>query len=260
MTTQYVSQTQYGKNEDFALQVSRGQIQGHTSFQILGYNANVDQVWIPIWADGTLTFPSAALVMKVSSTDAADTSAGAGARTVLVSGLDANYLQISETVTLNGQTAVNTVNSYLAINSFIVTTAGANGTASGDIYIGSGVVTAGVPATAYNFIPTGWNFNQTAAYTVPAGYTAYVPYSRLTFAQASGTNAVWGRITVTGTNGVKMATVSAVVNNGIVEFNPKYPVAVAEKTRIVAEAKGTANDNYVATVIQVILVKNSTGY
>lgn len=256
MTTPYISQTQYGKNEDFHLQVSRGQVQGHASMQIIGYNDNVDQAWVPIWADGTLSFPAAALVMKVSSTNAADTAAGAGARTVMVSGLDANYLQISETVTLDGQTAVNTVNSYLAINSFMVTSAGANGTASGDIYIGSGVVTTGVPATAYDYIPTGWNFNQTAVYTVPAGYTAYIPYSRLTFAQASGTNAVWGRITTTGTNGVKMATVSAVANNGIVEFNPKYPIAVAEKTRIVAEARGAANDNYVATIIQIVLVKN----
>lgn len=247
-----------GTLEPFELQVSRGQITGHTAVQIVGFNPDVDTTWEPIWADGTLTFPTVALVMSVSSNSTADTSNGAGARTVLVSGLDDNYNPISETVVLAGTTPVNTTSAYLAINSFVVTSVGANSTASGDIYIGSGVVTGGIPAVKYDFIPLGWNFNQTAIYTVPAGYTAYVTYSRLTFAQVSGTTPVWGRITATGTNGVKMATVAAVANNGIIEFQPKYPVRVAEKTRIVAESYGDAVNNYAATIIQLLLIKNNS--
>jgi hypothetical protein len=254
----FSSITRMGTLEPFELQVSRGQITGHSVIQVVGFNPDVDTAWEPIWADGTLTFPTVAVVMSVSSNNTADTSNGSGARTVLVSGLDANYNQISETVVLSGTTPVNTTSSYLAINTFAVTSVGANSTASGDIYIGSGTVTAGVPAVKYDFIPQGWDFRQTAVYTVPAGYTAYIPYSRLTFAQVSGTTPVWGRLTNTGPNGVKMATVSAVANNGIVEFQPTYPIRIAEKTRIVAETYGDAVNNYVSTVFQVLLIKNNS--
>lgn len=261
MSTPYVSQTQYGKNEPFELQVSRGQVQGHRVVTFSGYNADVDTIWVPIWADGSLSFPAAATVMKISSSSAADVNtSGTGAWTVLISGLDANYNEISETVALNGQTAVNTVNSYLRVNGFVVATAGTGLTAAGNIYAGTGVVTAGVPATVYEYIPLGWNARQTAVYTIPAGYTGYVTYSRLTFGQASGTNALWGRVTITNSNNIKTATVSAVANNGIIDFQPKYPIPVVEKTLIMAEAMGTAANNYASTIIQLVLIKNSTGY
>jgi len=252
----FESQTKYGKNESFELQVARGQISGHTAVQILGYNNDVDIAWEPIWSDGTITFPTVATVMKISSSSTEDTAAGVGARTVVITGVDGNYDVISEIIILNGQTPVNTVNLYFRINGLAVSSGGSNGTASGTIYAGDGVVTAGVPATVFDQIPVGWNTRQTATYTVPAGYTAYTGYSRLTFGQASGTNAVWGRVTITGTNGVKMATVSAVANNGIVEFNPVYPIRIPEKTLIMAEAMGTATNNFVSTIIQILLVKN----
>lgn len=259
MTTAYVSQTQYGKNEEFFLQTSRGQVQGHRVVTFAGYNSDVDTTWEVIWADGTLSIPAAATVMKISSSSAADVNtSGTGAWTVLISGLDSNYNEISETVALNGQTAVNTVNSYLRINGFIVTSVGSGQTAAGNIYAGDGVVTAGVPATVYEYIPLGWNARQTAVYTIPAGYTGYVTYSRLTFAQESGTTAVWGRLVAA--NSVPMAVVSAVANNGVIEFQPKYPVPVAERTTIRAEAMGAANNNYASTIIQLVLIKNSTGY
>lgn len=257
--TNYVSQTQYGKNEDFHLQVARGQVQGHRAVTFGGFNTDIDQVWETIWADGTLTFPAAATVMKISSSSAADVNtSGTGAWKVLISGLDAQYNEISETVNLNGQTAVNTTKEYFKVNGFAVTAVGTGGTAAGNIYAGSGVVTAGVPATVYEYIPLGWNNRQTAVYTVPAGYTGYVPYSRLTFGQASGSNAVWGRIIIS--NSVPMAVVSAVANNGIIEFQPKYPTVVPERNTLRAEAMGTADNNFASTIIQLVLVKNDTGY
>lgn len=259
MTTPFVSQTQYGKNEAFQLQVSRGQVQGHTTVTFGGYNEDIDTAWETIWADGTLTFPASATVMKISSTSANDVNtSGTGAWTVLISGLDADYNEISETVALNGQTAVNTVKSYLKINGFVVTAAGTGGTAAGDIYAGTGVVASGIPATVYEYIPLGWNSRQTAVYTTPVGYTGYISYSRLTFAQASGTNAVWGRVILA--NSVPIAAVSAVANNGVIEFQPKYPISVPEKTTIRAEAKGTATNNYASTIIQLVLIKNQTGH
>lgn len=247
--------TRMGTLEPFELQTSRGQITGHRMVVFSGYNTDIDTTWETIWADGTLTFPTVATVLSISSTSASDVdTSGTGAWTVLISGLDASYNEISETVALNGQTAVSTTHAYIRINAFSVTAVGSGGTAAGDIYAGSGVVTAGVPATAYDFIPNGWNARQTAVYTIPAGYTGYVIYSRLTFAQSSGSTAVWGRLVAQ--NSVPVALVSAVANNGVLEFQPKYPVPVSEKTTIRAESMGAAANNYASTVIQLLLVKN----
>ncbi|MCK5342167.1 MAG: hypothetical protein KAR20_02120, partial [Candidatus Heimdallarchaeota archaeon] len=69
-----------------------------------------------VWSGpGIYVYPTAAIQMTVSSSDVDDTAAGAGMRKVLIGGLDADYNQISEIVTLNGQTPVTTVNSYFRV-------------------------------------------------------------------------------------------------------------------------------------------------
>jgi hypothetical protein len=81
-----------------------------------------------IWAEGGLySYLTAATVLKVSSSSVNDTSAGTGARTVELSGLDADYNEISELVTLNGQTPVNTTKLFLRINRMVVRSAGSGG-------------------------------------------------------------------------------------------------------------------------------------
>ena len=113
-----------------------------------------------IWAGpGIYVYPTAAVQMTISSSDVDDTAAGAGLQQVLINGLDANYNEISETIILNGQTPVTTVNSYFRIQGtgMIGTAAGASEFNEGIIYIGVGTVTTGVPATIYNLISIGDN-------------------------------------------------------------------------------------------------------
>ena len=152
--------TRTGSFEPFELQVSRGQIPWHQSYTVFGYNADVDTDIETVWPyGGILGYPSAALSLSVSSSSADDTSNGTGARTVYLEGLDANHNVISETVTLNGQTAVTTTKSYLHINNCYVATAGSLDSAAGTIYFGTGTVTAGVPATVYDVIQFNYNWN-----------------------------------------------------------------------------------------------------
>jgi hypothetical protein len=130
-----------------------------------------------IWAEGGLySYLTAATVLKVSSSSVNDTSAGTGARTVELSGLDADYNEISELVTLNGQTPVNTTKLFLRINRMVVRSAGSGGVNAGVIYAGTGTVTTGVPANVYASVNgvTGANQSLMALWTVPAGYTAYL--------------------------------------------------------------------------------------
>lgn len=261
MTTPYVSQTQYGKNELFELQVARGQIQGHRNVTVFGFNPDVDQTQVSVWPlPSLITFPAAALQMTVSSTSASDTAAGTGARTVVVQGLDANYNEVTETVTLNGQTAVTMSASLLRVNYAYVATAGSGNSAAGDIYIGTGTVTAGVPATVYDIIKVDYNNTTTGSYTVPAGYTAYVSQGLFSTGQPSGTTQVQGRLLTRGLNNIRMTAALTTLNNGVANYVFEYPLAVPEKTTIEATAVASANNNAVSSMFIVLLVKNSTGY
>lgn len=261
MTTPYVSQTQYGKYENFALQVSRGQIQGHRNVTVFGFNPDVDTTQVSVWPlPSLITFPAAALQMTVSSTSASDTSAGTGARTIVVQGLDANYNEISETVTMNGQTAVTMTKAMLRINYAYVETAGSGNSAAGDIYIGTGTVTAGVPATVYDVIKLDYNNTTTGSYTVPADYTAYVSQGLFSAGQAGGSNQIQGRLLTRGTNNIRMTAAITTLNNGVADYVFEYPLAVPEKTTIEATAIGSSSNNACSSMFILVLIKNSTGY
>jgi hypothetical protein len=180
---QVSSISRVGTTEPFYLQVARNQISFHKSNFKFGFNSDVDDSLETVWAQGGLySYLASASVLKVSSSSTADTSAGTGARTVELSGLDTNYDEISETVTLNGQTAVNTTNEFLRINRMVVRSAGSGEQNAGVIYAGTGTVTTGVPANKYATIAIGDNQTVMALWTVPRGYTAYLLQTDITVA------------------------------------------------------------------------------
>jgi hypothetical protein len=257
MAREYSSISRFGLTEPFELQVSRGQITGHRSVIIFGYNPDVDTSRVTVWPyTGILPLPAAALQMKVSSSDANDTAAGTGARTVFVAGLDANHNEIEEIVTLNGQTAVLTTQSFLHINNAYVATAGSGLSAAGDIYFGDGVVTAGVPATVYDLIKFDYNQRITASYTVPAGYTAYVSEGMFSAGQPGGSAQVVGRLLTIGADGIRRAAAITTVNNGSADYKFHYPIRILEKTTIEASAQGSSNNNEASAMFILLLVYN----
>lgn len=183
MSREVSSISRVGTSEPFELQVARGQVAYHESVFKFGFNPDVDNSLETVWAEGGLySYLSAATVLKVSSSSTADDSAGTGARTVQLFGLDADYNEIEETVTLDGQTAVNTTNSFLRIYRMVVRSAGSGGTNAGVIYAGTGTVTSGVPANKYATIAAGDGQTLMALWTVPAGYTAYMYQTDITVA------------------------------------------------------------------------------
>jgi hypothetical protein len=251
------SVTQFGEFGPFELQVSRGQIVGHRSVTVFGYNPDVDTTRVTVWPyTGILPLPAAALQMKVSSSSANDTANGTGARTVFVAGLDANHNEISEIVTLNGQTAVLTTQSFLHINNAYVATAGSGLSAAGDIYFGDGTVTAGVPATVYDLIKFDYNQRITGSYTIPAGYTAYVSQGLFSAGQPSGSAQVSGRLMTIGIDGIRRTAAITTVNNGSADYTFEYPLPVPEKTTLEATAQGSANNNEASAMFVLVLIKN----
>ena len=262
MSREVSSITRIGTSEPFELQVARGQVAYHESVYKFGNNAAVANVTETIWQQGGLySYLSAASVLKVSSSSANDTSAGTGARTVELFGLDGDYNEINELVTLNGQTAVNTTQSYLRINRMIVRSAGSGGYNAGVIYAGTGTVTAGVPANIYATI-NGDGTNQTlmALWTVPAGYTAYLMQYDVSNGTSSATPAVCKLTLVARPYGevfqskdVKSLTTGMHIENSLV-----IPVKFTEKTDIEVRAvSSSASVTFdISAAFEIIYIKN----
>jgi hypothetical protein len=257
MSTVISSITRQGTFEPFGLQVSRGQIQGHSSVIVFGYNSDVDTSEESVWpAGGTIPHPTSASVLKISSSDANDTSAGTGAQTVFIEGLDGNFAVVSETVTLNGQTAVNTTNSYLYVNRFYVVSVGSGGVNAGNINAGTGTVTSGVPAVLYDIIATGYNNRTTGHYCVPAGYTAYMTEGIFSSGQSSGSTAVTGFLKQHGPDNILRVGAVATVNNSAAVFVFEQPYIIPEKNCVGATAIGASANNAVSSYFNIILIKN----
>jgi len=251
--------SRFGLTEPFDLQVARGQITMHRAFCQFGINATVGTTNETVWIGSSVyTFPAAAAVMKISSSSADDDAAGTGARTVLIEGLNASYEAVSETVALDGQTEVNTTNSYLRVNKITVLTAGSGGTSVGNIYAGTGTVTAGVPAVVVNQSGILSNESESAFYTVPAGHTAYI--TRWTMSSGNSTAESHTRFILRmrpfgGVFGYK--AFYNIAGNGIYECEAAYPLPVPEKTDIEVQSAASAGTSTASTQLQILLVKNT---
>lgn len=252
----------FRKTEEFYLQVARGQVQGHSIAVRSGYNPDV-HTGAPrsLWdhGPGLQPFPAAASVVTLSSSSALDTAAGTGARVVLVSGLDAAYNPVDCTVVLNGQTPVSSTVSFLRIFNLTVLSAGSGGYNAGDIYAGTGAVTAGVPAVVLMRIRPTNNASQSAAYTVPAGYTAFLVdvFASAMESSINKSTVFYLRVSKEGSPFVRTGNVVTAGNSSVLAFVllRSFP----EKTDIDATLDTTDTNIIASGQLRYLLIKNDTG-
>ena len=263
MAREVSSISRVGTSEPFELQVARGQIAYHKPLFKFGNNPTVGNSLETIWAEGGLySYLSAATVLKVSSSSADDTSAGTGARTVQLYGLDADYNEINETVTLNGQTAVNTTKEFLRINRMIVRSAGTGGSNAGVIYAGTGTVTAGVPANVYASVNgiNGSNQSLMALWTVPAGYTAYLFQYDISNGTTSNTPAVCKLILAVRPYGevFQSKDVKSLTTGMHVEETFSIPQKITEKSDIEvrAESSSASVSFDISAALEIVYIQN----
>jgi hypothetical protein len=261
MATSVVSSiTRMGTIEPFELQVARGQITMHSNFCQFGINTNVAQSAETVWIGSSVySFPTSASVIKVSSSSADDVATtGTGAWTVLIEGVNASYAAVSETVSLNGQTAVNTTNSYLRINKILILTAGTGGSSAGTIYAGTGTVNTGVPAVVVNQTGSASNESESAFYTIPAGYTGYI--YRYTVSSGNSTADAYSTFQLRvrpfgGVFGTKSYLITP--GSGLYECEAAIPNAFPEKCDIEVRAFTSAGTAVVSAQLQMMLIKNN---
>ena len=145
---------------DERLLLARGQIRGATVRNIFGYQTAVTTSFIPAWeVASAYTYPTGSgLAMTVESTSTSDNG-----KTVLIQGLDSDYNDKTETVTLNSASPPVT-DLFFRINDVILT--------SGITNIGT--ITLKNAGTTYAAIRIGDGRNQASIYTVPANREFYL--------------------------------------------------------------------------------------
>lgn len=149
------------------MHVAFGQFPGHSHVNKFGRNGDIDSATVEtIWDVGAnYNWMTQAQTLAISSDNINDAAAGTGARKIRVEGLDVDFEELSEEVTLNGLTQVSTVGEYRRCHRAYVTEAGTGGENAGAITIHASVDNF----TVAQISPT---YNQTlmAVYTVPDNY------------------------------------------------------------------------------------------
>ena len=248
----------FNKADQTLIKIARKEIDGlgHQVRHVFGYNPDVDSTAEEtIWtAGGLYEHLESPSILTVSSTSANDTSAGTGARTVYILGINSTGGEVFETVILNGQTAVNTTHTYTEIQSLRVLTAGTGLKNAGNIHVGFGTVTAGVPVTTYGHILAGENQSLMGHITIPLGYTGYLVSGNVSTGATQAGKVITCRLKLKQNN---LQYTAAVVTfaTGTAPFHFDYPIAISAGSCITATAKSSTNDEVVSSYFQVLLVK-----
>lgn len=160
-----------GAITDFFLEVAEGHMPRQSLFRKFGANGSVGASEVVISnTGGTVPYmPTAAVKVNVVSSGT-DTAAGAGAQSVYIEGLDANFRLISETMATNGGTTGDSTNSYIRVFRSYVKDVGTYGGSN----VNAISVTATGGGTTFVTIGAGYGQTQTTHYCVPLGYTLFI--------------------------------------------------------------------------------------
>lgn len=229
-----------------SLQVGLGiaieEIENATSIDKFGYNPSVGNAFETIWdVGGVYAYPSSAVPMTVTSQYS--TPASDNGVQVTVIGLDENWAEVSDTVTLAGVGTATTTQEFLRVYRAYVN----NGQEPlDDIVISNDSVT-------YAQITYPYNQTLMMVYTVPAGYKAYVVAGNVSSLKDKEITA---KLMVRQENGV-FQTKGLVLTPGA-PFARTWvvPQAIPEKSDIEIRAKAGATGP-VAAGLEFILVDHT---
>ena len=167
----------------FYQRVSQGDIRTTSPIIVRGHNPSQTSAsgMLDLSEFGDITYLTAAETMDIVSTDAADTAAGTGMRTLLVQGVDNTGAAIEEIITLAGVVPVTTVNEYLRVNSMVGLTVGSGGFNAGTI-----TATASTAVTIQDRIGIDDCLSACSFFTVPTGNTLFVLQAEFNVSRLSG--------------------------------------------------------------------------
>lgn len=144
-----------------------------------GHALSLTTVKATIWSRlGIYVYPATGgVAMTISSGSADDGPGNDGALTARVTGQNAAGVEVSQTLTLNGQTGVAIPTNLRRVSRIEILTTGSSDDDAGNIgivYVGTGAIASGVPATIFACIDVGLNQTLMTPYSIPTGKVGYI--------------------------------------------------------------------------------------
>jgi len=232
--------------EDEKIKISRGMVKGASFIHKFGAVPSLaTNTTGTVWDKNDTVYPWAtwatAGIVNVDSSSASDVG-----KSVTVVGLDENYNQISETITLTTQTNNNSSNSFIRIFRAFVS--------DGETNVGQ--ISVQRDTTDVAIITAGYGQTLMAVYTVPAGYTGYL-YKGTCSAQsgADGTGNMFVRYF--GQSSFRIGhsfEVSGAGGQYVYDFS--FPIPIPEKSDIDVRITTRSNNGRYTAAFDLLLVQN----
>lgn len=170
--------------QDFMLSAVMGAVQGISSLVIAAKSVNAQTTDAPftIGFNNTLQgFATTVESWEIVSSSTNDAAAGTGARTVLVTYLDASYVQKTSLISLNGTTPVAIAADCFRHQSSVVVTAG-----TGTVNAGTLTIRVAGAGASRGLVTIGEGSSRQGSFTVPAGFRAYLQSTDLIIGKIAG--------------------------------------------------------------------------
>ena len=232
--------------EDEKIKISRGMVKGASFIHKFGAVPSLaTNTTGTVWDKNDTVYPWAtwatAGIVNVDSSSASDVG-----KSVTVVGLDENYNQISETITLTTQTNNNSSNSFIRIFRAFVS--------DGETNVGQ--ISVQRDTTDVAIITAGYGQTLMTVYTVPAGYTGYL-YKGTCSAQsgADGTGNMFVRYF--GQSSFRIGHTFEVSGAGgqyVYDFS--FPIPIPEKSDIDVRITTRSNNGRYTAAFDLLLVQN----
>lgn len=241
------SVTRWGRNEPFELQVSRNQIPYHKRVFKFGFNPDIDGTEETIWdVGGIYVYPSSAVAMTATTT--AGTASDDNGVLVTIEGLDTDYNEVSEEVTLAGAGTATTTQTFLRVYRAFVS---GSQEPTGTINIANG-------GTTYARITLGVNQTLMALWTVPAGYTAYINHINIATGTTNANQYITASFVSREINKVFRTQLKQTIGRGgVADFVIEYPLPFEEKTDLEVRAVSSGTNNLVSADFEILYIKNN---
>lgn len=230
---------EHNKSGDTHLDIARGYYSNAKAVNLFGFNRTIGTTFETIFNDGggVYTFPASSVTMSLVSDSASDTM------DVLIEGLNASWEPVTDTVTLNGTTPVDSNIPFYRINAVQII----SGSNVGNITVSNG-------GTTYAYIEAGTGINQSVIYSVPAGAKLYINSVSFTSGTVNPNKYLTGRAKLTTSNGADLAFWNSTWAVGFMQFNIPVPFTVPEKCDFSIEAKSSSGENEISCYINAHLV------
>ena len=211
---------------DFGINVQKGLVTDFSAVGQFGYNPSVSTSFATIWGGtGLYDYPTTATTAVATSSNSASDDGG----TILITGLNASFNQISETITIGGSASTNSFIRVFSARMLTATTGDAN----------AGNITITVDSKTVAYITATYGSNLSAIYTVPANKRAYIISASIGMSKQKEVEAKI--LTKTINNGNVWNTVGYQTTFAVPIFREfPIPIVVEEKSDIEIRAKADA--------------------